>query len=86
MFKLIYVLIAAFFVALFAILNPHPVAVSVFPGKVLLVPLRISILFAVLSGISMIGIPVMVRELKLKSRIRFLKKENDELKIKTGGE
>jgi len=79
MIKLTLILIMAVIAALFAVLNPHPVAINFFPDETALLPLRIIVVCAALTGF-LFGSVVFGMEIAgLYSRIRKLKKKIDTL-------
>jgi uncharacterized integral membrane protein len=79
-FQLIVILLVALVLILLTVQNPNPVTLQFLSWDAESVPLIVVILISLMAGIIMSSILSLLKQAKLKGKIRSLQREIDELK------
>lgn len=79
-FQLIVILLVALVLILVTVQNPNPVTLQFLSWDAEGVPLIVIILLSLMAGIIMSSISSLVKQVKLKDKIRSLQREIEELK------
>jgi len=79
-FQLIVILLVALVLILVTVQNPNPVTLQFLSWDAEGVPLIVIILLSLMAGIIMSSISSLVKQVKLKEKIRSLQREIEELK------
>ena len=79
-FQLIVILLVALVLILLTVQNPNPVTLQFLSWDAENIPLIVVILISLMAGIIMSSILSLLKQAKLKDRIRSLQREIDELK------
>lgn len=81
--QLIIILLVALVLVLMTVQNPNPVSVQFLSWEATQVPVIIVILISLLAGIIISSVLGLIKQSKLKDKIRRLQREIDELKYAT---